>query len=54
VPRLLKDIMLTYNFFAQDTASLGVDFERNHCKYPARNTCIDPENYKKPEAWKCV
>ena len=42
------------NFLTQDTASLGVDFERNHCKYPARNTCIDPENYKKPEAWKCV
>lgn len=47
-----KDDILT--FFVQDTASLGVDFERNHCKYPARNTCVDPENYRKPEAWKCV
>jgi feruloyl esterase len=38
----------------QDTVSLGVELERNHCKYPLRNMCIDPENYTKPEAWKCV
>jgi feruloyl esterase len=49
------DGSLTDLFFSlQDTASLGVDFERNHCRYPRRNTCVDPENYKKPEAWKCV
>lgn len=23
-------------------------------KYPLRNQCIDPDNYTKPEAWKCV
>ncbi|KAL1586083.1 hypothetical protein WHR41_04881 [Cladosporium halotolerans] len=40
--------------YINDTVSLGVDFERSHCKYPTRNTCIDPDNYKKPEAWKCV
>lgn len=33
---------------------MGVDFERKHCKYPLRNTCVDPENYKQPEAWECV
>ncbi|CZT04855.1 hypothetical protein WAI453_007630 [Rhynchosporium graminicola] len=32
----------------------GVELERNHCKYPTRNTCVDPANYRKPEAWKCV
>jgi feruloyl esterase len=45
---------LLTDLFLQDTVSLGVDFERNHCRYPRRNSCVDPENYKKPEAWKCV
>lgn len=40
--------------FVNDTVSLGVDFERKHCKYPLRNKCVDPENYKNPESWKCV
>ncbi|KAK5136184.1 hypothetical protein LTR08_004021 [Meristemomyces frigidus] len=40
--------------FVNDTASLGVDFVRNHCKYPLRNQCVDAGNYQKPEAWKCV
>lgn len=40
--------------FVNDTVSLGVDFVRQHCKYPTRNVCVDPENYQKPEAWKCV
>ncbi|KAI7537672.1 tannase and feruloyl esterase [Hortaea werneckii] len=40
--------------FVNDTASLGIDFQRKHCKFPLRNVCIDPQNYKKPEAWECV
>lgn len=38
----------------KDTVSLGVDFVRNHCRFPLRNVCLDATNYKKPEAWKCV
>lgn len=38
----------------QNTVDLGIDIERNHCRYPLRNVCIDPDNYKKPEAWECV
>ena len=38
----------------QNDKAQGVDMVRNHCKYPKRNTCVDPANYKKPEAWKCV
>lgn len=38
----------------QDTESLGVDFVRDHCKYPLRNKCVDAANYKQPEAWECV
>ncbi|KAK5164210.1 tannase [Saxophila tyrrhenica] len=40
--------------FVNDTASLGVDFVRDHCRYPMRNKCVDPDNYKEPSAWKCV
>ncbi|KAK5692005.1 Feruloyl esterase [Elasticomyces elasticus] len=40
--------------FVNDTASLGVDFVRNHCKYPLRNRCKDAANYQSPEAWECV
>ncbi|KAK0935347.1 Feruloyl esterase [Friedmanniomyces endolithicus] len=40
--------------FVNDTASLGVDFVRNHCKYPLRNYCKDPANYRSPGAWECV
>jgi feruloyl esterase len=39
--------------FVNDTVTLGVDFTRRHCKYPARNTYVGG-NYKKPESWKCV
>lgn len=39
---------------AQNTVSLGVDFVRDHCRYPLRNVCVDPGNYRKPSAWKCV
>ncbi|KAK5160210.1 hypothetical protein LTR04_004764 [Oleoguttula sp. CCFEE 6159] len=40
--------------FVNDTASLGVQFIRNHCKYPKRNVCADPVNQVDPSAWKCV
>lgn len=45
---------LTGTKYINDTASLGVEAVRYHCKYPTRNTCIDPDNYEKPESWKCV
>lgn len=40
--------------YVNDTASLGVDFTRNHCRYPLRNKCKDGENHKDPESWECV
>lgn len=40
--------------FKDDLPSKGVDFVRNHCKYPLRNKCVDPGNYKEASAWKCV
>ncbi|EPE24619.1 alpha/beta-Hydrolase [Glarea lozoyensis ATCC 20868] len=40
--------------WVNDTKALGVDYTRKHCKYPLRNTCVDPANSKKEEAWKCV
>ncbi|SMR64576.1 unnamed protein product [Zymoseptoria tritici ST99CH_3D1] len=40
--------------FVKDTAELGVELERKHCKWPLRNLCVDPGNHKSPEAWKCV
>ena len=45
---------LTGTKFVNDTASEGVAFVRQHCKYPTRNICIDPDNYEKPESWECV
>ncbi|KAK5109572.1 hypothetical protein LTR62_006923 [Meristemomyces frigidus] len=47
-------VTVTGTKFVNDTVSLGVDFVRNHCKFPLRNQCVDPANYKKPEAWECV
>ncbi|KAJ4364946.1 hypothetical protein N0V83_008562 [Neocucurbitaria cava] len=38
--------------FMNDTVSLGVDFTRRHCKFPARNTYIGGD-YKKTSSWKC-
>ncbi|UJO25326.1 putative feruloyl esterase B-2 [Fulvia fulva] len=40
--------------FVNDTVALGVDFERRHCRYPLRNECVDPDNYKDVESWRCV
>ncbi|KAL2065486.1 hypothetical protein VTL71DRAFT_3156 [Oculimacula yallundae] len=40
--------------FVDGDKTKGVELTRNHCKYPKRNTCVDPANYKKAEAWTCV
>ncbi|CZT14998.1 related to Probable feruloyl esterase B-2 [Ramularia collo-cygni] len=40
--------------FVNDDPTKGVDFERKHCKYPLRNRCKDPANYKSADAWECV
>lgn len=32
----------------------GVDYERNHCKYPLRNKFVGPGSYKEVDAWECV
>lgn len=45
---------ITGTKFVNDTPALGVDFVRNHCRYPLRNVCIDPDNYKDSAAWECV
>jgi len=39
--------------FVNDTQSLGVDYQRAHCKYPKRNKYVagDPD---KIESWECV
>lgn len=37
----------------KDNPTHGVDFVRRHCKYPRRNVCVDPNNYKSPAAWQC-
>ncbi|KAF1938514.1 tannase and feruloyl esterase [Clathrospora elynae] len=38
--------------FVNDTVTLGVDFTRRHCKYPARNTFIGGD-YKDAASWEC-
>ncbi|OBU00042.1 Tannase and feruloyl esterase [Pseudogymnoascus verrucosus] len=40
--------------FVNGTVALGVDFVREHCRYPLRNVCVDPKRYKHPKSWKCV
>ncbi|KAG9234077.1 tannase and feruloyl esterase-domain-containing protein [Amylocarpus encephaloides] len=47
-------VTITGTKYVNDDKTQGVSFVRNHCRYPLRNTCIDPENYTKSEAWKCV
>ena len=39
--------------FVNDTVSLGVDFTRRHCKYPARNTFVGT-NFKEASSWRCI
>lgn len=31
-----------------------IEYERKHCKYPLRNKCVDPENWRSVDAWRCV
>lgn len=45
---------ITGTKFVNDTPALGVDFSRDHCKYPLRNFCVDPANYQDPASWKCI
>ena len=41
--------------FVNDTAALGVQFTRKHCKYPARNMYVgEGQNYGNESNWKCV
>lgn len=44
---------ITGTKYVNDIASEGVAFVRNHCRYPLRNVCVDPENHTKAEAWEC-
>ncbi|KUJ08955.1 tannase and feruloyl esterase [Mollisia scopiformis] len=39
--------------YINDTPSLGLNFTRNHCRYPFRNTLIDPARYQEADAWEC-
>ena len=40
--------------YVNDDPTQGVAFVRNHCKYPARNAYVGPQNHTEPNAWKCV
>lgn len=40
--------------YVNDTAALGVDFRRKHCKFPARNVYVGPGKSTDEDAWKCV
>jgi feruloyl esterase len=40
--------------YVNDDSKQGVAFVRNHCKYPARNVYVGPQNYTSPDAWKCI
>ncbi|KAF8861459.1 putative feruloyl esterase B-2 [Acephala macrosclerotiorum] len=46
--------IVTGTKYINDTVSLGVDFTRNHCKYPLRNTIKDASRYKEADAWECL
>jgi hypothetical protein len=39
--------------FVNDTNSLGVEFSRNHCKFPLRSTYDGSGDNTKPESWSC-
>lgn len=45
------DVMLGTKFW-YDTPSLGIEFERPHCRYPYRTT-FDGGDSTKPENWSC-
>ncbi|WPH00513.1 Tannase/feruloyl esterase [Acrodontium crateriforme] len=39
--------------FVNDTVALGVDFQRDHCLFPAIQTYFGGD-YKSPSSWKCL
>lgn len=40
--------------YVNDTAALGVEFRRKHCRFPARNRYVGPGKSTDENAWKCV
>jgi feruloyl esterase len=40
--------------WVNDTQSLGVDFQRAHCKYPKRNQYKGEGNPDVVQSWECV
>ncbi len=40
--------------YVNDDPTQGVAFVRHHCKYPARNVYVGPQNYTSPDAWECI
>ncbi|KAF2200641.1 tannase and feruloyl esterase [Delitschia confertaspora ATCC 74209] len=45
---------ITGTKFVNDTQSLGVAYQRNHCRYPKRNVYRGVGDATKPGSWKCV
>lgn len=45
---------ITGTHWVNNTQSLGVDFQRAHCKYPKTNKYKGTGNVKLPESWQCV
>ncbi|KAL5115232.1 hypothetical protein ACEQ8H_006906 [Pleosporales sp. CAS-2024a] len=39
--------------FVNDSVALGVDFARQHCRYPLRNTYMGGD-YKNAQSWRCT
>ncbi|KUJ14339.1 tannase and feruloyl esterase [Mollisia scopiformis] len=52
--RRAPDTITGTRYVNQSNHALGVDYERRHCRYPYRNFCHDPLNYKDPDSWKCI
>ncbi|KAF6797551.1 feruloyl esterase b, partial [Colletotrichum musicola] len=45
---------ITGTKFVNDTAGLGIDFQRRHCKYPLRSTFRgEGLDAKDLESWRC-
>ncbi|KAI0002380.1 tannase and feruloyl esterase [Xylariaceae sp. FL0662B] len=40
--------------FKDGSPALGIEYKRKHCKYPARNVYVGPQNYTDENAWMCV
>jgi len=48
---------ITGTKFVNDTAALGVDFKRAHCRYPFRNVYVGPpggDGWKNASNWNCT